>query len=406
MEGTTLVVNCGSSSLKLAVFDHQYNRLISGMAERLGTESAYATISGDKDTVDISADSCHRGALATLIRIFQERNVLGTRPIAIGHRVVHGGEKFTGAAPITPDVIAAIEACASLAPLHNPVNLVGIHATRELFPDVPQVAVFDTAFHQSLPDYAFLYALPYEYYEQWGVRRYGFHGTSHSFMLTETARMLGKAPEKTSLISAHLGNGCSITAISNGKSVDTSMGLTPLEGLVMGTRSGDIDPGLFDFLAGKGVNAEELHYALNHKSGLLGLSQHTNDMRTLVASADDGHRPSQIAIDVFCFRLARYIGAMGSSLQSLDALVFTGGIGENSARIRARTVEHLTLLGFVMDSDSNLNHGRLRDHHIEHSSSRFPILVIPTNEELVIAKAAFKGANNTVALSSTASGAV
>ncbi len=397
MKDTTLVVNCGSSSLKLAVFDHQYNRLISGLAERLGTVSAYAAITGNKDSIDISGDSTHRGALATLIKRFRERDVLRLPPVAIGHRVVHGGEKFTDAAMITPAVIEAIEACASLAPLHNSVNLTGIHAIGELFPNVPQIAVFDTAFHQSLPEYAYLYALPYKYYEQWGVRRYGFHGTSHSFMLAETARLLNKKLENTSLISAHLGNGCSITAIANGKSVDTSMGLTPLEGLVMGTRSGDIDPGLFDFLAGKGISAEDLHHDLNHKSGLLGLSQQTNDMRTLVASADDGHRLSQVAIDVFCFKLARYIGAMSSSLSTLDALVFTGGIGENSARIRARTVEHLSLLGLVIDSDSNLSHGRLREHHIEHTNSRFPILVIPTNEELVIANAALEGARSAIA---------
>ncbi len=257
-----------------------------------------------------------------------------------------------------------------------------------LFPNVPQVAVFDTAYHQTLPERAYRYALPERCYSDWGVRRYGFHGTSHYFMAHEAARLLDKTPATTSIISAHLGNGCSITAIQNGLSVDTSMGLTPLEGLVMGTRSGDVDPGLFDYLASRGMSASDVHEMLNKESGLQGLSGQTNDMRTLCELADHGHEPSQLAIDVFCFRLARYIGAMTASLTKLDALVFTGGIGENSARIRQDTARHLRLLGIELDPDLNEHHGRWSDGRISSPDSRYPALVIPTNEELVIAREA------------------
>lgn len=394
MEDTTLVVNCGSSSLKLALFDGQHRKLASALAERLGQSDAFARVESLEETISLDPGASHDQALKTLVAAFRDRGLMSSAPTAIGHRVVHGGETFREAVLIDDDVMNAIEDCAGLAPLHNPVNLSGIRATLAQFPEVPQTAVFDTAFHQTLPKRAFLYALPETWYRDWGIRRYGFHGTSHAFMAAEAARLLAKTPATTSVISAHLGNGCSITAIRDGISVDTSMGLTPLEGLVMGTRSGDVDPGLFDFLRSKGVAADEVHRVLNQESGLLGLSGQTNDMRSLCELADHGHEPSQIAIDVFCFRLARYVGAMMASLDQLDALVFTGGIGENSARIRKETINHLKLMGFELSPDLNHHHGKFSDGRIESPNSRFPVLVIPTNEELVIAREASRLASS------------
>lgn len=386
MEDTILVVNCGSSTLKLAVFDGVFQVRASGLAERLHHSDATAQLRNHDQPVKLPPEASHRDALEAMIHALVDLDILKGTPSAVGHRVVHGGETFHDAVLIDETVIEAIEECAGLAPLHNPVNLSGIRATRALFPSVPHIAVFDTAFHQTLPRKAYLYALPYDYYRQWGVRRYGFHGTSHQFMLTESARRLGRTPATTSVISAHLGNGCSITAIRDGISVDTSMGLTPLEGLVMGSRSGDIDPGLFDFLKTKGIDQDQLHHVLNHESGLLGLSGQTNDMRTLCELADHGHEPSLVAVEVFCYRLARYIGAMMVSLDRLDGLVFTGGIGENSSRVRKQTLDHLGLAGFSLDPELNQDHGQNSDGYINDADSRFPVLVVPTNEELVIAR--------------------
>ncbi|WP_100640272.1 acetate/propionate family kinase [Marinobacter salexigens] len=388
MKQSILVVNCGSSSLKLALFDENENKLASAIAERLSGPDAFARIDGDDRTVPLPRSANHKQALIALVLAFRERRLVSAAPTSIGHRVVHGGETFREAVLINDGVVEAINDCAGLAPLHNPVNLAGIEATREQFPEIPQVAVFDTAYHQTLPPHAYLYALPESYYRDWSVRRYGFHGTSHFFMVNEAARLLDKTLETTSIISAHLGNGCSIAAIKNGLSVDTSMGLTPLEGLVMGTRSGDIDPGLFDYLASRGMQLDEVHKVLNKNSGLLGISGKTNDMRTLCELADQGHEPSALAIDIFCFRLAKYVGAMMASLSDLDALVFTGGIGENSNRVREKTLSHLKLLGFELDADKNEHHGRESNGRIENANSRFPVLVIPTNEELVIAREA------------------
>lgn len=390
MDDTILVINCGSSSLKLAVFNRQLERITSGQAERLGNPQAFATLASDQHRVELPDNADHQQALSAMVDELRARGHLKGKPTAIGHRVVHGGEQFREAVVIDESVLDAIKACADLAPLHNPVNLQGIEATTSLFPDVPQVAVFDTAFHQTLSPKAFLYALPRRFYQDWGVRRYGFHGTSHRFMLSEAARLLARDEASTSIISAHLGNGCSITAIREGRSVDTSMGLTPLEGLVMGTRSGDIDPGLMAFLDRKGMDADELDRILNRESGLLGLSGTTNDMRELESRADDGDSAAAQALDVFCFRLARYIGAMMASLERLDALVFTGGIGENSARVRRDTLAHLGLLGFHLDPDANQDHGRDSGYRINSDHSRFPVLVIATNEEAVIARAALE----------------
>lgn len=387
MDDQILVVNCGSSSVKIALFSRSGEPLVSAMAEKIGQQDA-RLVPEDADAVPLPHNADHHQSLTAAIEWLQDNNHLGKTPLAIGHRVVHGGEAFHKAALLNDEVIQAIEDCASLAPLHNPVNLAGIEATLELFPDVPQVAVFDTAFHQTLPRHAWLYPVPKRFYTDWGVRRYGFHGTSHHYMAEEAARRLGKPLGETSIISAHLGNGCSITAIRDGKSVDTSMGLTPLEGLVMGTRSGDVDPGLFDFLDSKGVSPEQTHRILNRESGLLGLSGTTSDMRNLLSAAHDGNQDCKDAFEVFCFRLARYIGAMMVSLDRLDALVFTGGIGENSTDVRARTVEHLSLPGFRIDPGSNSDHGHARQGDVSASDSRFPILVIPTREEAMIAREA------------------
>ncbi|AOY87907.1 acetate kinase [Marinobacter salinus] len=388
MEDVILVVNCGSSSLKLALFDQHHRRRTSALADSLNTEDAFARIDGVEEKVALPSSASHREALEALVSRFRDLGLMTSEPRAIGHRVVHGGEAFKEATVIDDSALRSIQACAGLAPLHNPVNLSGIAATRLMFPAVPQVAVFDTAYHQTLPQRAYLYALPEAWYREWGVRRYGFHGTSHYFMALEAARLLNRTLATTSVISAHLGNGCSIAAIRDGISVDTSMGLTPLEGLVMGTRSGDVDPGIFDFLSTKGLCTEEVHQALNHQSGLLGVSGQTNDMRSLCELADHGHKPSALAIDIFCFRLAKYVGAMMASLSQLDALVFTGGIGENSARVRQKTVEHLHLMGFKIRADFNEANGQYTDGHIEDNGSRFAILVIPTDEELVIAREA------------------
>lgn len=386
MSNHILVINCGSSSVKMALFTRDIEPAGSLLAERLGQPGS-RLVPDQGDPVPLTDGASHKLALEAMIQWLQQHRQL-TQPVAIGHRVVHGGEAFSDAAPITEDVIEAIRQCASLAPLHNPVNLAGIEAARALYPEVPQVAVFDTAFHQSLPRHAYLYALPRHLYDDLGVRRYGFHGTSHHCMVEQAADLLGKPVSETSIISAHLGNGCSITAIRNGLSVDTSMGLTPLEGLVMGTRSGDVDPGLFDFLSDKGITPQETHAMLNRDSGLKGLSGGLSDMRAVVNAANEGDSAARDALEVFCFRLARYISAMMASLDHLDALVFTGGIGENSVDVRARTLIHLALLGFRLEDADNRSHGRERQGRIDALSSRFPILVIPTREEAMIARAA------------------
>ena len=340
-----IVINCGSSSLKFAVFLMDGETVIlKGLAERLGSPDALLTIERDgHSTVTPLPGASHHNALRTVIA-----SMNGLHPRAIGHRVVHGGEDFTGSVIIGEKVIATIEHCSNLAPLHNPANLLGIRTARDLFPDLPQVAVFDTAFHQTLPPQAFLYAIPYEYYEKLKVRRYGFHGTSHHFVSLEAARLLGNMPEDTSLITIHLGNGCSACAIRNGRSVDSTMGLTPGEGLVMGTRSGDVDPALHQFLQDQtGMSLSEITTMLNSRSGLLGLSGLSNDMRTLTAAAADGHPRARLAIGIFCYRLAKSICGLMAPLDRIDALVFTGGIGENSAEIRSLTADHLRILGVL-----------------------------------------------------------
>jgi acetate kinase len=326
----------------------------------------------------------HRSALIRVIEILSKNGRFDCQ--AIGHRVVHGGEYFREPELITESVIQKIEELASLAPLHNPAHVIGIRVAAELFPGKPQVAVFDTAFHQTLPNYVFHYAIPYEYYEKYRIRRYGFHGTSHHYVTLEAARRLGKPYDQLQFISAHLGNGCSATAVKHGRSVDTTMGLTPLEGLVMGTRSGDVDPSLLLFLQQReGLRLAEIIDILTRKSGLLGVSGVSHDMRSVIAAADDGDARAQLAIDLFCHRLGRAILGLAASLTSIDGVIFTGGVGENSAFIRDKVLSHLAILHPEIDPKLNEQHGKQSNGRIS-SGSGLLCLVIPTNEELMIAR--------------------
>ncbi|WP_250658498.1 acetate/propionate family kinase [Alkalimarinus coralli] len=386
-DDTILVINCGSSSLKFALFSaQQLNCIASGLAEKLGTKDAVLSVkSGDEKSSYCLDDADHHIAINHVINTLQALKLLVKDPLGIGHRVVHGGESFSDSVLIDETVLAEIEKCSALAPLHNPANLLGIQLMAERYPSTPQVAVFDTAFHQTLPETSYLYPIPYELYTEHGIRRYGFHGTSHKYVAEVAAKQLNKPLAVCNFITAHLGNGCSVTAIKNGLSVDTSMGLTPLEGLMMGTRSGDIDPGLFEFLNKIGMDSERISQMLNKESGLKGLSGQTNDMRTLFDLADKGDEKAALAIEVFCFKLAKYIAAMAASLPSIDALIFTGGIGENASRVRSAALEKLAILGFEVSHSLNNSNGRESEGRITEPDSTLS-LVIPTNEELVIAR--------------------
>lgn len=380
----SLIINCGSSSVKFALIGTRRETLIlSGLAERLG--SAEATISwkaGEEKKSKALPGADLTAALHEMLGILPAN----IQVVAVGHRVVHGAEAFSQSVRIDENVLAGIEDCSTLAPLHNPANLAGIRAAQKVFPATPQVAVFDTSFHQTIPRRAFLYAVPYDWYETDRVRRYGFHGTSHRYVAGEAARRLGKPLASLGLITAHLGNGCSAAAIEGGRCVDTTMGLSPLEGLVMGTRSGDVDPSLHEFMAARrGWTLERIMQALNRQSGLLGLSGLSNDMRTLVESAAGGNERAQLAIDVFTYRLAKSISALSAGLSRLDAIVFTGGIGENSKVVRARTLDSLRLLGVELDPALNDVHGEPATGRITLPGTR-QCLVVPTNEELMIAR--------------------
>ncbi|HEY1476142.1 MAG TPA: acetate kinase [Chthoniobacterales bacterium] len=382
-----LVINSGSSSLKFAVLDPKSDTaLASGLAERIGTEQGLLKLI-DLEKVKHEEKlplADHRSALLRVIEILSKSGRFDCK--AIGHRVVHGGEYFREPEVVTEAVTQKIEELAGLAPLHNPANALGIRVAADLFPGKPQVAVFDTAFHQTLPAYAFHYAIPYEYYEKYRIRRYGFHGTSHHYVTLEAARRLGKPYDRLQFISAHLGNGCSATAVKNGHSVDTTMGLTPLEGLVMGTRSGDVDPSLLLFLQEReGLRLVEIIETLTRKSGLLGISGVSHDMRSVITAADDGNSRAQLAIDLFCHRLGRAILGLAASLTSIDALIFTGGIGENNAFIRGKVLGHLAILHPEIDPKLNEQNGKQSNGRIS-SGSGLLCLVIPTNEELMIAR--------------------
>lgn len=380
-----LVINCGSSSIKFALVNEaQENFILSGLAERLGSpEAVLHWQQGEhKDSLVLSGAD-HRLALSHLLPIVQQAAAGALH--GIGHRVVHGGEHFSGATRLDAVSLQAIRHIAPLAPLHNPANLQGIEAAMKLFPDLVHVAVFDTAFHQSLPEHAYRYAVPQALYAEHGVRRYGFHGTSHRYVSRKAAQMSGLAFDASSWLVAHLGNGSSTCAVENGHSRDTSMGLTPLEGLVMGTRSGDVDPNLHSHLARTlGWSLEQIDAMLNKDSGLLGLSGLSNDMRTLEQAREQGHAGASLAIEVFCYRLAKSLAAMSCALRRLDGLIFTGGIGENSALIRSRTLDHLSLLGLKLDAQANARCVRGVAGAIQ-AEGHPRVLVVPTNEERQIA---------------------
>jgi acetate kinase len=381
-ERNVLVINCGSSSLRFALVEPGAGAVVRhGYAERLGTEQASIATDTTASTL-LSARAGHAQALDRILAELRGHDVS-----AVGHRVVHGGEAFSDSVVLDAQAIAAIVACSDLAPLHNPANLSGIDAARRAYPGVAHVAVFDTAFHQTLPPKAYLYAVPYELYEKHRVRRYGFHGTSHRYVAGEAAQRLGKPLSELELLTAHLGNGCSASAVRGGRSVDTTMGLTPLEGLVMGTRSGDVDPNLHEFLVEHtGATLAEVTSLFNRKSGLLGLSGTSNDMRALLEARERGDARAALAIDVFCHRLAKALLALTASLTRVDALVFTGGIGEHAAPIRAQTLAALAVLGARVDPELNARHGAEEGGRITREDSRLAAMVVPTNEELVIAR--------------------
>ena len=386
-----LVINCGSSSIKFSVVDHETStHIVRGSVERIGEGNAELKYTGTRGMNSQSlGDADHERALRSIGAILNETTGLQKELLAVGHRVVHGGESFSASSQIDDHVLAAIENCNHLAPLHNPANILGIRTAQRLFPGLPQVAVFDTAFHQTLPPRAFLYAVPYNLYKDHGIRRYGFHGTSHRFVTERAASLLERPLAECAFVSAHLGNGCSACAVLGGKSVDTTMGLTPLEGLVMGTRSGDLDPGLHGHLQEQlGWTLDQITDVLNSKSGLFGLSGLSNDMRQLVEAAMTGNERAGLAIEVFCYRLAKAIAALFVSLGRVGTLIFTGGIGENAASIRATVIQQLGLLGFELDPQRNAIHGARSNGCITRDGDRIA-MVVPTDEELMIARETF-----------------
>lgn len=388
-----LVINCGSSSLKFQLIDAVTEELIAkGLCERIGIEGSqivYQPTGKEKvETVTPMAD--HTQAIRLVLNsLVDEKNgvVKSLSEIgAVGHRIVHGGEKFASSTLITDEVVQAITDCNELAPLHNPANLIGIAACKELMPETPMVAVFDTAFHQTMPKEAYLYGIPYEYYEKYKVRRYGFHGTSHSYVSKRAAEILGQKYEDLKLIVCHLGNGASVSAVKNGKCVDTSMGLTPLEGLIMGTRSGDIDPAIIEFIAHKeGKSIDDIMTILNKKSGVLGLSSNlSSDFRDLQKAYEDGDEAGIRTMETYAYRVAKYIGAYTAAMNGVDAICFTAGLGENSSFIRNMICSRLGYLGITLDQEQNAKRGE--DLVITTPQSQTKVLVIPTNEELAIAR--------------------
>ena len=387
-----LVINCGSSSLKFQLINSDTEAVLAkGLCERIGIDGSltYQPAGGEKKTED-KAMPTHTEAIQFVIDALTDADSGVVKSLdeigAVGHRLVHGGEKFASSAVITEEMIKAVEECNDLAPLHNPANLIGVRACQKLMPETPMVGVFDTAFHQTMPEKAYMYGLPYEYYEKYKVRRYGFHGTSHSFVSKRTAELLNRPYEETKTIVCHLGNGASICAVENGKSVDTSMGLTPLEGLVMVTRSGDIDPAILEFLAKKeNLDIDGLMTMLNKKSGVYGLSNNlSSDFRDLTAGAADGNRPAQIALDVFCYRVAKYVGSYVAAMNGVDAIAFTAGIGENVCIVREKVCAYLGYLGVELDKEANAIRGE--EITISTPDSKVKVMVVPTNEELAIAR--------------------
>ncbi len=387
-----LVINCGSSSLKFQLIDSESEKVLAkGLCERIGIDGrlTYQPAGGEKAVSELAMPT-HTEAIQFVIDalINAETGVVKSLDEigAVGHRVVHGGEKFASSVVITEEVKAAIEECNDLAPLHNPANLIGINACEKLMPGTPMVAVFDTAFHQTMPEKAYLYGLPYEYYEKYAVRRYGFHGTSHSFVSKHAAEFMGLDLKASKIIVAHLGNGASISAVLNGECVDTSMGLTPLEGLVMGTRSGDIDPAIMEYIAKKeDLDIAGIMNVLNKKSGVFGVSKNlSSDFRDLEEGMNNGNQYAKAAMEVFCYRVAKYIGSYVAAMNGVDAIAFTAGIGENSGTVRKMILGYLGYLGIVVDEEANK--GRGEDIMISTADSKVKVAVIPTNEELAIAR--------------------
>ena len=387
-----LVINCGSSSLKFQLINSDSEKVLAkGLCERIGIDGSltYQPEGGEKVKSD-KAMPTHTEAIQFVIDALTDADTGVVKSLseigAVGHRVVHGGEKFAKSVVITDEVKATIEECNDLAPLHNPANLIGINACEKLMPGTPMVAVFDTAFHQTMPDKAYMYGLPYEYYDKYKVRRYGFHGTSHSFVSKRAAELAGKPYDQLKTIVCHLGNGASICAVENGKSVDTSMGLTPLEGLVMGTRSGDIDPAILEFIAKKeGLDIAGLMNMLNKKSGVFGLSNNlSSDFRDLEEGANSGNNEARIALEVFCYRVAKYVGSYAAAMNGVDVIAFTVGIGENSGTVRTNVAKYLGYLGIEINEEANQKRGE--EITISTPDSKVTVMVIPTNEELAIAR--------------------
>ncbi len=388
-----LVINCGSSSLKFQLIDSDSEEcLAKGLCERIGIDGSmitYAPKGGDKEKTETPMPD-HTEAIRLVLDALTNPKTGVVKNLdeigAVGHRVVHGGEKFAESVLITDDVIKIIEECNDLAPLHNPANLIGINACRKLMPNTPMVAVFDTAFHQTMPEEAYMYGLPYEYYKKYKIRRYGFHGTSHSYVSKRAAEVLGKKYEDLKIIVCHLGNGASISAVKNGKCVDTSMGLTPLQGLIMGTRSGDIDPAIIEFIAHKeNKSIDEIMNVLNKKSGVLGLSDNlSSDFRDLEAGYNNGDENAIRAMKTYCYNVAKYVGAYVAAMNGVDVICFTAGVGENGPMVRNMICEHLGYLGIKLDQE--LNNKRGEDIAITTPDSKTTVMVIPTNEELAIAR--------------------
>ncbi len=390
-----LVINAGSSSIKYQLYQMPESEILAkGMVERIGDNASQLSHRyRGKTHSQAHPVPDHEAGMELILETLVDTKIGVIKSIeeieAVGHRVVHGGEEFTGSVIITEAVIRSIEKFSDLAPLHNPPNLTGIRAAQGKLPQSVQVACFDTAFHSTIPEVAYTYALPYKMYEKFRIRRYGFHGTSHRYVARRAAAMLDVGKYDFDGITCHLGNGCSITAIRHGKSIDTSMGLTPLEGLVMGTRSGDFDPAILFYLAEKGYDFDTLKALCNTQSGMLGISGYSNDMRTLLSAASEGNARAKLAIEVFCYRVRKYIGAYAAVLDRLDALVFTGGIGENAATVREQICQGMTTLGIRIDPKKNQKIAG-RETDISDAESTVKILVIPTNEELAIAGDTYK----------------
>ena len=386
-----LVINCGSSSLKYQLIDSDTEAVLAkGLCERIGIDGrlVYQKAGNDKEITEASMPT-HKEAIQMVLEALTNEKTGAIKSLAevnaIGHRIVHGGEKFASSAIITDEMIKAVEECNDLAPLHNPANLIGIRVCSELMPNVPQVGVFDTAFHQTMPAKAYLYGLPIEYYKNYKVRRYGFHGTSHSFVSKRAVEFLGLDKDNSKVIVCHLGNGSSISAVQNGKCVDTTMGLTPLEGVVMGTRSGSIDPAIVEYIAKKeNLDLAGVMNVLNKKSGLQGMSGVSSDMRDLRAAVAEGNEDAKNAIEVLCYGIAKYVGGYVAAMNGVDAIVFTAGIGENVGMIREKVCSYLGFLGVTIDAEANEAMGE--EVVISGADSKVKVAVIPTNEELAICR--------------------